>query len=86
MISKMLSTSIRPNFKINKNSEKWLRWVVIPIFILAAIALRFAGLDFRSWDMHDYLLDWYNELARHGHKAFRDPFSNYAPNSDVVQM
>lgn len=75
----MLSVSTQANFKIKKTSEKWLRWVVVPVFILIALVLRFAGLDFRSWDIHDYLLDWYNELARHGHKAFREPFSNYTP-------
>lgn len=75
----MLRVSTQANFKVQNNSEKWLRWVVVPIIILIAVVLRFAGLDFRSWDIHDYLLDWYNELARHGHKAFSESFSNYTP-------
>lgn len=75
----MLSVSMQSNFRIKKSAEKWLRWVLVPVFILTAIALRFAGLDFRSWDIHDYLLDWYNELASHGYMVLREPFSNYTP-------
>lgn len=75
----MLSVSAQADYQIKKNAERWLRWVVVPAFILTALALRFAGLEFRSWDIHDYLLDWYNELARHGHKTFAEPFSNYTP-------
>ena len=62
-----------------KNSAKWLPWVLVPILIFAGIGLRFAGLDFRSMDFKDYLRDWYNQFALHGHRALREPFSNYTP-------
>lgn len=66
-------------FEIKEDSAKWLRWGLFAILILLGIALRYAGLGFRSWDIKDYLLDWYNELASKGDAALREPFSNYTP-------
>src|SRR5215208_3587875 len=75
----MLSFPTQSNFKMMKNSAKWLPWVWVPILIFTGIGLRFAGLEFRSMDFKDYLRDWYNEFALHGHRALGQPFSNYTP-------
>jgi Gpi18-like mannosyltransferase len=75
----VLSFSARSDLESKGNPAKRLRWVLVFGLILLGIGLRFSGLGFRSMDMKDYLLDWYNELATHGHVAFRDPFSNYTP-------
>src|SRR5512138_23688 len=64
---------------MKKDSTSWLLWALVSTFILLGIVLRFAGIGFRSMDIHDFLLDWYNELAKHGHDAFAKPFSNYTP-------
>lgn len=68
-----------PSIEIKKIYSSWLQWVLVLTLILTGIGLRVAGLGFRSMDIHDFLLDWYNELARHGHDALTKPFSNYTP-------
>ena len=75
----MSSVPAESNEELKENSASWLPWVLVPMLILIGIGLRFAGLGLRSWDMKDFLLDWYNELAKHGYVAFREPFSNYTP-------
>lgn len=75
----MLSFPAQSNFEMKENSAKWLKWALVATLILAGIVLRYVGLEFRSWDVRDYLLDWYNELARKGDVALRAPFSNYTP-------
>jgi Gpi18-like mannosyltransferase len=57
----------------------WLPWILVPIFVFIGIGLRFAGRKFLSIDMHLFLLDWYDQLAKNGFSALREPFSNYTP-------
>jgi Gpi18-like mannosyltransferase len=59
--------------------SKWLPWFPVPIFVLAGIGLRFAGMKFVSLDMRIFLLSWYDQLATNGFAALREPFSNYTP-------
>jgi len=73
------SVPAQPGLDIKASSDKWLKWILVPLLILAAISLRFAGLNFVSIDIHDFLLDWYNKLATNGFAALREPFSNYTP-------
>ena len=75
----MLRVPAQANSEMKEDSAKWLRWVPVPIFVLAGIGLRFAGLDFRSVDIYDFLLGWYDKLAVGGFEALREPFSNYTP-------
>lgn len=72
-------SSLPSKLEMKKASTAWLPWILVPAFILTGSALRYAGLGFRSLDIHDFLLDWYNELVAHGHDALREPFSNYTP-------
>ncbi|HEX5809070.1 MAG TPA: hypothetical protein VFY25_10430, partial [Anaerolineales bacterium] len=60
-------------------STGWQSRLWIPVLLLGAIAVRVAGLEFRSIDIQDFLLDWYSSLAMHGFQALRQPFSNYTP-------
>lgn len=71
--------SLSSKLEMKKDSTSWLLWALVSTFILLGIVLRFAGIGFRSMDIHDFLLDWYNELAAHGHDALKEPFSNYTP-------
>ena len=63
----------------NEYITKWLTWIFIAILILAGIGLRFGGLSFVSLDMRHFLIDWYDQLAKGGFAALKDPFSNYTP-------
>ena len=67
------------NLARKEHTTKWLTWVLVPIFILTGIGLRFAGLNFLSADLRYYILGWYDKLATRGFAALREPFSNYAP-------
>ena len=67
------------NIEIKENPGRWLPWVLVPLFILVGIGLRYAGLKFVSLDMRYFLLDWYNTLTTRGFSALSEPFSNYTP-------
>lgn len=75
----MSSFQVRFSKAMIKSSSNWLPWILIPIFILAGIGLRVAGIKFQSFDMRIFLLDWYNKLATGGFAALREPFYNYTP-------
>src|SRR5688572_14889263 len=75
----MASSPEQSNLERTESSAKWLRWVLILLLILTGIALRYAGLRFQSSDFRDYLSHWYDEFAKGGLEAFREPFSNYTP-------
>jgi Gpi18-like mannosyltransferase len=54
-------------------------YVAAAAMILAGLGIRIAGLGFVSYDMTDWLLPWYDQLAAGGFSALREPFSNYTP-------
>jgi Gpi18-like mannosyltransferase len=72
-------SSFPSNVEMKKASTNWLPWVLVPIFIISGIGLRYAGLKFLSLDMHYFLLGWYDQLAKIGFGALREHFSNYTP-------
>lgn len=74
----MWSFLVEPNFE-KEDTAKWLRWVLVSVVVLAGIGLRWAGLRFISNDMRYFLIDWYDQLAKGGFVALRQPFSNYTP-------
>jgi len=51
----------------------------VPVFILTGTLLRRNGLRFVSFDMADFLIGWYDKLARNGFSELRTAFSNYTP-------
>src|SRR6476660_1511215 len=57
----------------------WLAWILVPVFILTGTLLRRNGLRFVSFDMADFLIGWYDKLARNGFSELRTAFSNYTP-------
>lgn len=75
----MSSVSAQPSLNIKAGSTRWWTWLLIPVLVLIGISLRFSGLNFVSMDIRDFLLDWYDRLARDGFVALREPFSNYTP-------
>lgn len=56
-----------------------LAWILVPLFLLAGLLLRWNGLRFVSFDMADFLIGWFDKLARNGFTELRTPFSNYTP-------
>jgi Gpi18-like mannosyltransferase len=54
-------------------------YVAAAAMILAGLGIRISGLGFISFDMQDWLLPWYDQLAAGGFMALREPFSNYTP-------
>ncbi len=62
---------------MRQTSANWLPWVLVPVFIVMGIGLRFAGLKFSSLDMRHFLIGWYDKLATEGFGALRESFSNY---------
>src|ERR1044071_5927741 len=58
---------------------RWLVWILVPVFILTGILLGQNGLRFVSFDMADFLIGWYDKLARNGFSELRTSFSNYTP-------
>ncbi len=75
----MSSLPAQSSVAVKENPAERLTWILVPIFILAGIGLRFAGLEFLSIDMRVFLLGWYDKLATNGFAALREPFSNYTP-------
>jgi len=57
----------------------WLAWILVPLFLLLGVILRWTGLPFVSFDISIFLMGWYDKLAAHGFAEFRFPFSNYTP-------
>lgn len=57
----------------------WLTWILVPTFLFTGIGLRYAGLRFVSFDMADFLIGWYDKLAKNGFAELKFPFSNYTP-------
>ena len=72
-------SSFSTQFKKIENSADRLMWILVPLLFLIGIVLRCAGLEFKSIDIKDFLLDWYHQLAVGGFTELRAPFSNYTP-------
>ena len=71
--------SFSTQFKKIENSADRLKWILAPLLFLIGIILRCTGLEFKSIDIKDFLLDWYRQLAVGGFAEIRAPFSNYTP-------
>ncbi|HEY2981108.1 MAG TPA: hypothetical protein VGJ22_08005 [Anaerolineales bacterium] len=59
-------------------NERELTWLAV-LFVLAGLGIRASGLSFVSFDMKDWLIGWYDQIATDGFRALREPFSNYTP-------
>lgn len=73
------------SFRVKQQvSAAWSRpelllYALVPALVVLGIAFRILGLGFISFDMHDFLIGWYDRLAAGGFAALREPFYNYTP-------